>query len=69
MAESGFTEMPVVDRDDPSRVLGIVSLDDLLRARTRNLEEERARERVLHLWMPTRRTRKDRKVAVEETLK
>jgi hypothetical protein len=33
----------------------MVSLHDLLRARTHNLEEERARERVLRLRMPLRR--------------
>src|SRR5262249_22614031 len=52
MAESGFTRMPVVDRDDPRKLLGIVSLTDLLRARTRDLEEERHRERVLRLRLP-----------------
>lgn len=49
MAESGFTRFPVVERDDPQKLLGIVSLSDLLKARTRNLEEERQRERVLHM--------------------
>ncbi len=59
MVESGFTRMPVVDSDD-KRLLGMVSLDDLLRARSRNLEEERARERVLRLRMPLRRWSKSR---------
>jgi chloride channel protein, CIC family len=49
MAESGFTRFPVVERDNPQKLLGIVSLGDLLKARTRNLEEERQRERVLHM--------------------
>jgi CBS domain-containing protein len=49
MAETGFTRFPVVDRDDPRKLLGIVSLNDLLKARVRNLEEERHRERVLHM--------------------
>ena len=58
MAESGFTRFPVVERDDPRKLLGIVSLGDLLKARVRNLDEERQRERVLHvrLLLP-RRTR------------
>ncbi len=58
MAESGFTRFPVVERENPQKLLGIVSLSDLLKARTRNLEEERQRERVLHmrLLLP-RRTR------------
>src|SRR5262249_204793 len=41
MAETGRTRMPVVDRGDPLKLLGVISLSDLLRARTRNLEEER----------------------------
>lgn len=49
MADSGFTRFPVVDRDDPRKLLGIISLSDLLKARVRNLEEERQRERVLHM--------------------
>jgi CIC family chloride channel protein len=52
MADSGFTRLPVVDRDDEKRLHGMVSLEDLLRARGRNLEEERTRERILRLRMP-----------------
>src|SRR6185295_13348275 len=52
MAETGLTRMPVVDREDPLKLLGIISLSDLLRARTRDLEEERHRERVLRLRLP-----------------
>jgi CBS domain-containing protein len=52
MAESGFTRMPVVDRSPERKLLGVVSLEDLLRARTRNLEEERLRERVLKIRLP-----------------
>jgi chloride channel protein, CIC family len=52
MAESGFTRLPVVDRDDEKRLQGMVSLDDLLRARGRNLEEERTRERIFRLRIP-----------------
>jgi CBS domain containing-hemolysin-like protein len=51
MAETGLTRFPVVERDDPRHLLGMVSLNDLLRARERNLEEERHRERVLRLHM------------------
>jgi CBS domain-containing protein len=54
MSESGFTRLPVVDRADDKRLLGMVSLADLLRARTRNLEEERTRERIFHLRLPLR---------------
>jgi chloride channel protein, CIC family len=55
MAETGKTRLPVVDRHDSSKLLGIVSLNDLLRARARNLEEERHRERVLDLRLPMRK--------------
>jgi H+/Cl- antiporter ClcA len=47
MAESGLTRLIVVDREDPHKLVGIVSLKDLLKARVRNLEDERHRERVL----------------------
>jgi CBS domain-containing protein len=59
MVESGFTRFPVVDRDDPKRLLGMISLDDLLRARSRNLEEERSRERVLRLRLPLSRSKSE----------
>lgn len=49
MAETGFTRFPVVERNDPDKLVGMVSLNDMLKARARNLEEERHRERVLHL--------------------
>ena len=52
MAESGLTRFPVVDRGDDGKLLGMISLRDLLSARTRNLEEERARERVLRIRLP-----------------
>ncbi len=58
MVESGFTRFPVVDPSDDKRLLGMVSLDDLLRARSRNLEEERSRERVLRLRNPLARRSK-----------
>jgi CBS-domain-containing membrane protein len=46
MAETGLTHFPVVD-PETSRVVGMVGLDDLLKARARNLDAERRRERVL----------------------
>jgi len=52
MAESGLTRFPVVDRGDQRKLLGIIALRDLLSARTRNLEEERTRERVLRVRLP-----------------
>jgi chloride channel protein, CIC family len=54
MAETGLTRFPVVDRADTRRLAGMISLDDLLRARTRALEEERNRERVLRIRLPFR---------------
>jgi len=46
MAGSGVTKMPVVD--DGTKI-GQITLEDLLGARTRNLNEERTRERVLKI--------------------
>ena len=47
MAASGVTRMTVIDRKTRTRRLGVITLEDLLGARTRNLHEERTRERVL----------------------
>ena len=44
----------------------MVALNDLLRALSRNLEDERARERVLRLRMPFGRQTKVRTVSLEE---
>jgi CIC family chloride channel protein len=52
MADTGFTRLPVVDRENSRKLVGMVSLNDLLRARTRSLEEERQRERVLRIRLP-----------------
>jgi CBS domain-containing protein len=46
MAETGITRLPVVDRK-AHRFMGMVALTDLLTARTRVLDAERRRERVL----------------------
>ena len=48
MAEKGVTRMPVVEKS--GRFLGLISLDDLLKARSRHLEEEQRREQTL--WLP-----------------
>jgi chloride channel protein, CIC family len=58
MAETGYTRMPVVDSDDERKLVGMVSLEDLLSARARNLSEERSRERILHLRLPFSGARK-----------
>ena len=56
MAEKGVTRMPVVERSTRT-FLGLVSLNDLLKARARHLEEERRRERPLkfRFFFPGRR--------------
>jgi chloride channel protein, CIC family len=46
MAEHGLTRMPVVDRAS-GKLQGMVTLETLLKARTRHLEEERRREQTL----------------------
>ena len=54
MAETGLTRMPVVERGPAQALAGMISLEDLLGARTRNLTEERTRERVLRIRLPFR---------------
>jgi chloride channel protein, CIC family len=49
MAETGFTRFPVVKKDGSRQLVGMVSLDDLLKARAHTLDAERRRERVLPL--------------------
>jgi chloride channel protein, CIC family len=53
MAETGLTRFPVVQRGDERKLVGMIGLQDLLSARTRNLAEERDRERVLHIRVPS----------------
>jgi CBS domain-containing protein len=62
MAESGFTRFPVFDPGGDGKIVGMVALNDLLHARTRNLEDERARERVLRIRMPFGGQVKEREV-------
>ncbi|HJW99247.1 MAG TPA: chloride channel protein [Terriglobales bacterium] len=52
MASSGFTKLPVVKREDPSKVIGIISISDLLKARIAAQDSEERRERVLQLSVP-----------------
>jgi len=48
MAETGFTRMPVVEPES-GKLVGLVALDDLLKARSRHQEEEQRRDRPLKL--------------------
>jgi CIC family chloride channel protein len=49
MAETGLTRFPVVASGGGRQLMGMIALDDLLRARALNLEAERRRERVLRV--------------------
>ena len=49
MADTGLTHFPVVERGPDRRLLGVVSLEDLLQGHARNLEAERRRERVIEV--------------------
>jgi CIC family chloride channel protein len=52
IASTGLTKMPVVKRSEPEKVIGIVSLSDLMKARLAAQDTEQRRERVLHLSVP-----------------
>jgi H+/Cl- antiporter ClcA len=52
MAKTGLTRLLVVERENTGRLVGMITLKDLLKGRKRQLEEERERERVLRLRMP-----------------
>jgi len=60
MAAYQIDKMPVVARDDPGQIIGIISLTMLLAARLRDLQEAHDSERVLRLrvirprWRPAR---------------
>ena len=56
MAETGHTRLPVIERNGSDHFVGLVSLEDLLKARALNLDAERRRERVnaLDLFFPGR---------------
>ena len=57
MVEKSCTRMPVVERGT-RKFLGLVSLNDLLKARSRHLEEERRREQTIKFrWFPPRNSK------------
>ncbi|TWP35851.1 chloride channel protein [Leekyejoonella antrihumi] len=49
MAANEIDKMPVVDRHDPTRLVGLVSLTMLLEGRVRDVREASESERMLHL--------------------
>ena len=52
MAKFGRTTIAVVPRDNPSTAIGALTLQAMLQARTRHMEEERDKERVLRFPLP-----------------
>jgi H+/Cl- antiporter ClcA len=54
MAQAGVGRLPVVSREDPKRLLGIITRSDLLKPRARQAEEEMRRERFIDAsrWLP-----------------
>lgn len=49
-AEYSIGCAPVIDPGVPDRVLGLITIENLLHARLRDLHEEHRRERVLRAW-------------------
>jgi H+/Cl- antiporter ClcA/predicted transcriptional regulator len=49
MAATGLTRFPVVDREDETKLVGTISLNNLLAARVMQHDSETRREQVLHL--------------------
>jgi H+/Cl- antiporter ClcA/predicted transcriptional regulator len=49
MAATGLTRFPVVDREEPTRLVGSISLNNLLAARVMQFEAETRREQVLQM--------------------
>ena len=56
MASTGLTRFPVVERGSKRRLVGMISLSDLLAGRTRTLDAEHRRERVFSLRLGSRLT-------------
>lgn len=53
MSQFEVGAMPVVERENPRKLRGLITQYNLLEARSRSLQEERKREQVLHLsWLP-----------------
>jgi hypothetical protein len=54
MAVKQVGVIPVVDRLEKGKLRGFITQFELLSARDRILQEERKRERILHMWPVTR---------------
>jgi chloride channel protein, CIC family len=68
MAHHEVTRAPVVHRADPHRLAGLITLDQLLHARRRDLHEEHHRERLIPAIRPDtgrRRAQKSPTAAAE----
>jgi H+/Cl- antiporter ClcA len=52
MAATSVTRFPVVERDGGNRLVGMIGLQDLLKARELSLAQELSRERILRLRLP-----------------
>jgi CIC family chloride channel protein len=72
MADTGKTRLPVMDRAEPTCLLGMVTLAHTLKAKQRHLEEEQRRERLLTVrslipapFRPTRRRAQEREAEPE----
>jgi CBS domain containing-hemolysin-like protein len=53
MAATGLTRFPVVRQNGGQELLGLIGLQDLLKARELSVVEEHHRERVLRLRVPS----------------
>ncbi|MGH3435551.1 MAG: chloride channel protein [Sciscionella sp.] len=49
LAQRGVSRAPVVDREDPTRLVGLITVTQLLQGRLRDMQEERISERVLRV--------------------
>jgi len=52
MAATGLTRFPVVTQNEGSKLVGLIGLQDLLKARELSVADEQHRERVLRLRIP-----------------
>jgi CBS domain-containing protein len=59
MAERQVSSVPIVDRNNKLQVVCVMSIEQVLEARLRDVNEERKPERVLN-WLQIRAVRGDR---------